>query len=249
MLSISHLHARAGEKEILRGVDLAIQPGEVHVVMGPNGSGKSTLSSVLAGSPEYDVTDGTITFDGKDLLAMKIDERARAGLFLGFQYPAEIPGLTMVNFLKTALNARRKDRGESDLDAMDVVALLREKLALLGLPESILSRGVNEGMSGGEKKKCEMYQLAVLEPKLAILDEIDSGLDVDALRIVGESIEKLRTPERSFLLVTHYERLLSYVRPDHVHVFASGRIVRSGGIELVRAIEKDGYESIISAAK
>lgn len=248
MLSISNLHARVGNKEILRGVDLTIGAGEVHVVMGPNGSGKSTLSAVLAGSPEYDVMAGSVTFAGQDLLAQSIEQRAQAGLFLGFQYPVEIPGLTMVNFLKSALNARRTARGEGELDAMEVVQLLRAKLALLGLPESLLSRGVNEGMSGGEKKKSEMYQLAVLEPQLAILDEIDSGLDVDALRVVGQSIEKLRTPERSFLLITHYERLLDYVRPDCVHIFHAGRIVKSGGPELVQEIEKKGYESFTASA-
>jgi Fe-S cluster assembly ATP-binding protein len=233
--------AQAGAQEILKGVDLALRPGEVHAIMGPNGSGKSTLAGVLAGREAYDVTGGKVTYAGQDLLALAPEARAAAGLFLGFQYPVEIPGVGNLYFLRTALNAIRRARGEEELDAMDFLSFAREKMKLLELDPAFGSRSVNEGFSGGEKKRNEIFQMAVLEPRLAILDEIDSGLDIDALRIVSQGVNALRRPDRAILLVTHYKRLLEYVTPDRVHVMAGGRIVRSGGPELADELEQTGY--------
>jgi Fe-S cluster assembly ATP-binding protein len=241
MLRIQGLKARIGDKEILHGLDLAIGAGEVHAIMGPNGSGKSTLASVLAGRETVEVTAGTVTYDGQDLLALAPEKRAAAGVFLGFQYPVEIPGVANLYFLRTALNAVRRARGQEELDAMDFLALAREKLKLVKWDQSFVQRGVNEGFSGGEKKKNEILQMAVLEPRLAILDEIDSGLDIDALRVVADGVNALRSKERAFLIVTHYQRLLDYVKPDFVHVMAAGRIVKSGGPELALELEKKGY--------
>jgi Fe-S cluster assembly ATP-binding protein len=241
LLHVEGLRARIGDQEILKGLDLAIRPGEVHAIMGPNGSGKSTLAQVLAGRDTFEVTGGRATFDGVDLLALAPEARAARGLFLGFQYPVEIPGVANLYFLRTALNAIRKARGEEELDAMDFLSLAKEKMKLVELDPAFGSRSVNEGFSGGEKKRNEVFQMAVLEPRLAILDEIDSGLDIDALRVVAAGVNALRGPERALLLVTHYKRLLEYVRPDVVHVMASGRIVRSGGPELADELEKSGY--------
>src|SRR5678815_4115266 len=241
LLEIRNLHASIGGKEILRGVDLTVGAGEVHAVMGPNGSGKSTLAHVLAGRPGYEVTAGTVTYRGKDLLAMKPEERAREGIFLAFQYPVEIPGVSNVYFLKNALNAIRKHRNLPELDAFDFLQLTKEKAKLLRLEEDLLKRPVNDGFSGGEKKRNEIFQMAVLEPSLAILDETDSGLDIDALRIVAEGVNALRSPERSMIVVTHYQRLLNYIVPDYVHVLSDGRIVRSGGKELALELEAKGY--------
>jgi len=241
MLRIQGLKARIGDKEILHGVDLSVNAGEVHAIMGPNGSGKSTLASVLAGRESVEVTAGTVTFDGQDLLSLPPEKRAAAGVFLGFQYPVEIPGVANLYFLRTALNAVRKARGLEDLDAMDFLALAKEKMKLVKWDQSFMQRGVNEGFSGGEKKKNEILQLAVLEPRLAILDEIDSGLDIDALRVVADGVNAIRSPQRATILVTHYQRLLDYVKPDFVHVIATGRIVKSGGPELARELEKTGY--------
>jgi Fe-S cluster assembly ATP-binding protein len=241
LLKVGGLTATVNGQEILKGVDLEIPPGQVHAIMGPNGSGKSTLAGVLAGRPVYEVTGGAARFAGQDLLALDPEERAALGLFLGFQYPVEIPGVGNLYFLRTALNAVRRARGEEELDAMDFLAVAKEKMKLLALDPALSSRSVNEGFSGGEKKRNEIFQMAVLEPKLAILDEIDSGLDIDALRVVAEGVNALRRPDRSVLLVTHYKRLLEYVRPDRVHVMASGRIVRSGGPELADELERTGY--------
>ncbi len=244
LLRVEGLHARiaaAGDGEILKGVDLEICPGEVHAIMGPNGSGKSTLAGVLSGREAYAATAGTVTYDGKDLLALAPEARAVAGLFLGFQYPVEIPGVGNLYFLRTALNAVRRARGEEELDAMDFLAFAREKMKLVDLDPAFGSRSVNEGFSGGEKKRNEVFQMAVLEPRLAILDEIDSGLDIDALRVVARGVNALRRPDRAILLVTHYKRLLEYVAPDHVHVMAAGRIVRSGGPQLADELERTGY--------
>jgi Fe-S cluster assembly ATP-binding protein len=246
MLEIKNLHATIGEKEILKGLDLNIKAGEVHAIMGPNGSGKSTLSYVLAGRDGYDVTQGSATFNGKSLLEMKTEERAAAGVFLAFQYPVEIPGVTNINFLKTALNAVRKARGESELDAMQMLKLLRSKAKTLGMSEDMMKRAVNVGFSGGEKKRNEVLQMAVLEPTLCILDETDSGLDIDALKIVADGVNALRSPDRAMLVITHYQRLLDYIKPDRVHVLAGGRIVRSGGPELAHELEADGYAGIVS---
>jgi len=249
LLRVAGLKARIADgAEILRGVDLAIGPGEVHAIMGPNGSGKSTLAGVLAGREAYEVTGGTATYDGKDLLALAPEARASAGLFLGFQYPVEIPGVANLYFLRTALNAVRRARGEEELDAIDFLALAKEKMRLVELDPAFGGRSLNEGFSGGEKKRNEVFQMAVLEPRLAILDEIDSGLDIDALRIVARGVNGLRRHDRSILLVTHYKRLLEYVRPDHVHVMAAGRIVRSGGPELADELEKTGYAWASGAA-
>jgi Fe-S cluster assembly ATP-binding protein len=248
MLEIRNLEARVEEKEILKGIDLTIQPGEVHAIMGPNGSGKSTLAGVLAGREVYLVTGGEARFYGQDLLGMAPEDRAREGVFLAFQYPVEIPGVSNMYFLRTALNARRKHQGQEELDAMDFLALVKEKAALLGLNESLLQRPVNEGFSGGEKKRNEIFQMAVLEPRLAILDETDSGLDIDALKAVAGGIEAMRGPERAILLVTHYQRLLNYVVPDYVHVMYNGRIVRSGGKELALELESQGYAWLEEAA-
>jgi Fe-S cluster assembly ATP-binding protein len=241
LLRIEGLRARVGEKEILRGLDLTVRPGEVHAIMGPNGSGKSTLAGVLAGRDAYEVTGGTASYDGEDLLALAPEARAAKGVFLGFQYPVEIPGVGNLYFLRTALNAIRRARGEEELDAMDFLSLAKEKMKLVELDPAFGSRSVNEGFSGGEKKRNEVFQMAVLEPRLAILDEIDSGLDIDALRIISQGINALRSPDRSIVLVTHYQRLLDYVAPDHVHVMAAGRIVKSGGRELAKELEQTGY--------
>jgi Fe-S cluster assembly ATP-binding protein len=241
LLRVEGLRARIGENEILKGVDLALAPGEVHAIMGPNGSGKSTLASVLAGRPNYEVTAGTVTYGGKDLLAQAPEVRAAAGVFLGFQYPVEIPGVANLFFLRTALNAVRRARGEEELDAMDFLALAKEKMKLVDLDPAFGSRSVNEGFSGGEKKRNEVFQMAVLEPRLAILDEIDSGLDIDALRVVARGVNALRREDRAILLVTHYKRLLEYIPPDRIHVMAAGRIVRSGGPELAEELERTGY--------
>ena len=241
MLRIENLHVRAGDREILSGVDLSIDVGQVHAIMGPNGSGKSTLARVLAGHPEYVVTAGTVTYKGQDLLAMDPEMRAREGVFMAFQYPVEIPGVNNAYFLKAALNALRKHRGEEELDAMDFMALARERIKWLDMDETLLNRAVNEGFSGGEKKRNEIFQMAVLEPALAVLDETDSGLDIDALKIVARGVNAMRSADRAILLVTHYQRLLSYIVPDVVHVLTDGRIVRSGGKELALELEEKGY--------
>jgi Fe-S cluster assembly ATP-binding protein len=241
MLEIRNLHARAGDAEILRGVDLVLQPGEVHAVMGPNGSGKSTLAGVLAGRPAFEVTAGEVLFEGRDLLALAPEERARQGVFLAFQYPVEIPGVGNNYFLKASLNAIRTARGEEPLDAMEFLALVREKMKLVEMPEELMGRSVNEGFSGGEKKRNEILQMLLLEPRFAVLDETDSGLDIDALRTVAGGVNALRSPSRSLLVITHYQRLLDYIVPDCVHVLSDGRIVRSGGKELARELEQKGY--------
>jgi Fe-S cluster assembly ATP-binding protein len=241
MLTIRHLHGGVGGKEILRGIDLSIAAGEVHAIMGPNGSGKSTLARVLAGHPECHVTEGQVLFDGQDLLAMDPESRARAGVFMAFQYPVEIPGVSNAYFLKAALNAVRAHRGEEPLDAMDFMTLVHDRMKALGIDEALLNRPVNDGFSGGEKKRNEIFQMAVLEPRLAILDETDSGLDIDALKTVAHGVNAMRSPDRAFLLVTHYQRLLNYVVPDAVHVLSDGRIVRSGGKELALELEDKGY--------
>jgi Fe-S cluster assembly ATP-binding protein len=241
MLEIRNLHARAGDKDILRGLDLRVEAGEVHAIMGPNGSGKSTLAHTLAGRPGYEVTEGSVTYRGRDLLALPPEERAREGVFLAFQYPVEIPGVSNVYFMKAALNAVRVRRGERELDAVEFLEWAREKAKLVEMDEALLRRPVNEGFSGGEKKRNEIFQMAVLEPRLAILDETDSGLDIDALRIVAEGVNRLRGPERAMLVVTHYQRLLNYIVPDFVHVLVDGRIVRSGGKEMALELEEKGY--------
>jgi Fe-S cluster assembly ATP-binding protein len=241
LLEIRDLSARAEGKEILKGLTLSVGAGEVHAIMGPNGSGKSTLARVLAGHPGYEVTGGTIVYDGKDLLELQPEERAVEGLFMAFQYPVEIAGINNAYFLKAALNAQRKHRGLPEVDAVEFMQVAREKAKLLEMDQSMLSRSVNEGFSGGEKKRNEIFQMAVLEPKLAILDETDSGLDIDALRVVASGVNALRSPERSMLVVTHYQRLLNYIVPDHVHVLSEGRIVRSGGKELALELEDKGY--------
>jgi Fe-S cluster assembly ATP-binding protein len=241
MLEIRNLRARVGNKEILKGIDLTVGTGEVHAVMGPNGSGKSTLAGVLAGRGEYEVTAGSVTYAGRDLLPLAPEERAREGIFLAFQYPVEIPGVNNAYFLKAALNAIRKHRGEAELDAMEFMALIRGKMTLLDMDQGLMSRPVNEGFSGGEKKRNEIFQMAVLEPTLAILDETDSGLDIDALKIVASGVNALRSPDRSAIVVTHYQRLLDYIVPDFVHVLSEGRIVRSGGKELALELEEKGY--------
>ncbi len=241
LLKIENLHARVEDKEILKGIDLTLDHGQVHAIMGPNGSGKSTLANVLAGRPGYQVTEGKVWYRGRDLLAMAPEERAREGVFLAFQYPVEVPGVSNIYFLKAALNAIRKHRGEAEVDAMDFIALVKDKMKLMDMDEQFLYRAINEGFSGGEKKRNEILQMLVLEPTLCILDEIDSGLDIDALKVVARGIEALRSPQRSFLMVTHYQRLLDYVRPDVVHVFAAGRIVKSGGPELAKELEAKGY--------
>jgi Fe-S cluster assembly ATP-binding protein len=241
MLEIRNLHARVGDKEILKGIDLCVKAGEVHAVMGPNGSGKSTLAGVLAGRPEYVVTDGSVVYKGRNLLDLQPEERAREGLFLAFQYPVEIPGVNNMYFLKAALNAVRRHRGEPELDAIEFTALVRAKMSLLGVDQELMSRPVNDGFSGGEKKRNEIFQMAVLEPTLAILDETDSGLDIDALKIVAGGVNALRRPDRAALVVTHYQRLLNYIVPDRVHVLSEGRIVRSGGKDLAFELEEKGY--------
>ena len=241
MLEVKNLHARVGDREILTGIDLSVQAGEVHAIMGPNGSGKSTLAAVLAGRDEYDVTGGTVTYRGRDLLAMDPEERAREGLFLAFQYPVEIPGVNNAYLLKAALNEVRKHRGEPELDAMDFMTLVKERMQTLKFDQSLMNRPVNEGFSGGEKKRNEIFQMAVLEPRLAIMDETDSGLDIDALKVVSHGVNAMRTPERATVVVTHYQRLLNYIVPDYVHVLAGGRIVKSGGKELALELEERGY--------
>jgi Fe-S cluster assembly ATP-binding protein len=241
MLEIRNLHASVEGREILKGVDLTISPGEVHSIMGPNGSGKSTLAQVLAGRDTFDVTEGEVFYNGKNLLEMDPDERACEGVFLAFQYPVEIPGVGSSYFLRTALNSVRKHRGEEELDAVDFLALVKEKAKLVKMDEKMLQRAVNEGFSGGEKKRNEIFQMAVLEPKLCILDETDSGLDIDALRIVADGVNQLRSPQRGFLVITHYQRLLNYIVPDFVHVLVDGRIVQSGGKELALKLEDKGY--------
>jgi Fe-S cluster assembly ATP-binding protein len=248
LLKITNLHAEAGGNRILNGLDLEIGAGEVHAVMGPNGSGKSTLAHLVAGREGYRVLEGSIEYDGQDILEMDPEERARTGIFLAFQYPVEIPGVNNTYFLKAALNAIRKHRGEPPLDAIDFLKLVREKLKVLHLDEGLLNRPVNEGFSGGEKKRNEIFQMAVLEPRLAILDETDSGLDIDALRDVAAGVNSLRAPDRSMLVVTHYQRLLEYIVPDRVHVLYKGRIVRSGGKELALELEERGYSWIEEAA-
>jgi Fe-S cluster assembly ATP-binding protein len=247
-LDIRNLKVRVEDREILRGVDLQLNPGEVHSIMGPNGSGKSTLAQVLARRESYQVTGGEVTFNGKDLLAMKPEEAACEGLFLAFQYPVEIPGISNAYFLRSALNAVRKYRGLDEMDAMDFLPMLRQKLKLLDMDEKLLNRSVNEAFSGGEKKRNEILQMAVLEPKLAILDETDSGLDIDALRTVAKGVNSMRSPDRAMLVVTHYQRLLDYIVPDQVHVLVNGRIARSGGPELALELEEKGYATYETAA-
>ena len=244
MLNVENLHARVGEREILRGINLSVRPGEVHAIMGPNGSGKSTLAGILAGRDEYDVTAGSVTYNGQALLEMEPEKRAREGIFLAFQYPVEITGVNNAYLLKAALNEVRKHRGESEMDAMDFMAFVKERAELLEIAPSLLNRPVNEGFSGGEKKRNEIFQMAVLEPKLAILDETDSGLDIDALRVVANGVNALRSPERAMVVVTHYQRLLNYIVPDFVHVLSDGRIVKSGGKELALELEDKGYSWI-----
>jgi Fe-S cluster assembly ATP-binding protein len=241
MLEIQNLHARVEDNEILRGIDLSVGAGEVHAIMGPNGSGKSTLAGVLAGREAYEVTEGRVLFEGRDLLEMDPEVRAREGVFLAFQYPVEIPGVSNTYFLKAATNAIRKHRGQPELDAVDFLTLVRQKMKLVKMEESLLTRPVNEGFSGGEKKRNEIFHMAVLEPRLAILDETDSGLDIDALKIVAEGVNSLRQSDRAFLVITHYQRLLNYIVPDFVHVLVDGRIVRSGGKELAYELEERGY--------
>lgn len=241
MLQIQNLHARIDDNEILRGIDLTVNPGETHAIMGPNGSGKSTLAQVLAGRDEYEVTEGSVNFEGEDLLELAPDERAAKGLFLAFQYPVEIPGVSNTYFLRAAVNAVRKARGEKEMDSIDFLSFIKEKIKLLELDSSLLSRSVNEGFSGGEKKRNEIFRMAVLEPKLGILDETDSGLDIDALKTVADGVNALRSPDRSFIIVTHYQRLLNYIVPDFVHILMDGRIVKSGTKELAYELEAKGY--------
>jgi len=241
MLDIKNLHASVEDNEILKGLDLTIENGEVHAIMGPNGSGKSTLAQVLAGKEDYEITEGTVAYKGEDLLEMDPEERAREGIFLAFQYPVEIPGVSNVYFLKAALNAIRKHRGQEEIDAMDFLAYVRGKMSLVQMEESLLQRPVNEGFSGGEKKRNEIFHMAVLDPTLALLDETDSGLDIDALKIVADGVNSLRSPERGFLVITHYQRLLDYIVPDVVHCMVDGRIVKTGGKELALELEEKGY--------
>ena len=241
LLEIKGLRVKVEDKEILKGVDLRVDHGQVHAIMGPNGSGKSTLARALSGHPDYQIVSGEVLYNGKDLLAMDPEERAREGVFMAFQYPVEIPGINNSYFLKAALNALRKHRGEEELDAVEFIALIKEKAKLLEMEQSMMSRSVNEGFSGGEKKRNEIFHMAVLEPKLAILDETDSGLDIDALKIVSSGVNALRSPERAMIVVTHYQRLLNYIVPDFVHVLSEGRIVRSGGKELAHELEAKGY--------
>jgi Fe-S cluster assembly ATP-binding protein len=244
MLKIDNLQARIEEKEILKGINLEIKPGEVHAIMGPNGSGKSTLASVLAGREDYEVTGGSVDFDGKDLHELSPEDRAKEGLFLAFQYPVEIPGVSTTNFIKTAVNEKRKYKGEEPLDAAQFLKVMKDRMKLVQIDQSLLSRSLNEGFSGGEKKRNEIFQMAMLEPKLAILDETDSGLDIDALRIVANGVNQLRNSNNAFLVVTHYQRLLDYIVPDFVHVLYNGRIVRSGTKELALELEEKGYDFI-----
>src|SRR5690606_29519248 len=248
LLEIKNLHATVEGREILNGINLTIRPGEVHAIMGPNGSGKSTLAKVLAGHEGYEVTEGEVLYDGKNLLELEPEDRAREGVFLGFQYPVESPGVSNTYFLKAAVNAIRKYRGEEELDAMEFLKLIRSRMKLVQMDDKLLNRPVNEGFSGGEKKRNEIFQMAVLEPRLAVLDETDSGLDIDALRIVSDGVNALRSAERGFLLITHYQRLLNYIVPDYVHVLVRGRIVKSGGKELAEELEQSGYALFNEAA-
>ena len=249
MLDIKNLQVRAEGKQILKGIDLHVKAGEVHAIMGPNGSGKSTLARVIAGHPEYEVTEGEVLFEGKNLLEMDPDERAREGVFMAFQYPVEIAGVQNQYFLKAALNAKRKHLGQPELDAMEFLQLIKEKAGLLDIDQAMLSRAVNEGFSGGEKKRNEIFQMALLEPKLAVLDETDSGLDIDALKIVSKGVNAMRSPDRATIVVTHYQRLLDYIIPDYVHVLSAGRIVKSGGKELALELEQKGYGWIDAGAE
>jgi Fe-S cluster assembly ATP-binding protein len=248
LLEIRNLHAAVDGQEILKGIDLTIQPGEVHAIMGPNGSGKSTLSKVLAGHEGYEVTEGEVLYQGKNLLELEPEDRAREGVFLGFQYPIEIPGVSNTYFLKAAVNAIRKHRGQDELDAMEFLKLIKSRMKLVQMEDKLLNRPVNEGFSGGEKKRNEIFQMAVLEPRMAILDETDSGLDIDALKTVSDGVNALRAADRAFLLITHYQRLLNYIVPDHVHVLVRGRIVKSGGKELAQELEQSGYALFDEAA-
>jgi Fe-S cluster assembly ATP-binding protein len=248
MLTIDNLHANVGDKEILKGISLSVSAGEVHAIMGPNGSGKSTLAQVIAGHPGYEVTSGTITYEGEDLLALQPEVRAQRGIFLAFQYPVEIPGVTNAYFLRSAYNEIRKARGEEEMDPMDFLDLMEQKIKLVDMDEAMLHRSVNAGFSGGEKKRNEILQMAVLAPKLAILDETDSGLDIDALRIVAHGVNQLKRPENATIVVTHYQRLLNYIIPDFVHVLAGGKIVKSGGKELALELEAKGYDWLTEAA-
>jgi len=248
LLEIKNLHASVAGKEILKGISLKLEPGEVHAIMGPNGTGKSTLSNVIAGREGYEVTKGQVLLDGEDVLAMAADERARAGIFLAFQYPVEIPGVTTSAFLKTALNAKRRAEGKPEIDAMDFLKLVKAKTAVLGMPYDMIKRALNVGFSGGEKKRAEVLQMTMLEPRVAILDETDSGLDIDALKVVSDGVNSLRSPDRAFLVITHYQRLLDYIVPDHVHVLANGRIMASGGKELALELEAEGYAKYLETA-
>ena len=248
LLEIKNLHAEIDGKKILNGLDLKIEPGKVHAIMGPNGAGKSTLSYVLSGRADYEVTEGEILLNGENILEMAPEERAAAGMFLAFQYPVEIPGVQTTTFLKTALNAIRRQKGEAEMDALDFLKLMKTKTKELGIDNEMLKRAVNVGFSGGEKKRNEVLQMALLEPKMCVLDETDSGLDIDALRIVADGVNKLRSPERSFLVITHYQRLLDYIVPDVVHVLAKGRIVKTGGAELAKELEASGYAGFVEAA-
>ena len=245
LLQVKNLHAKVGEKEILKGIDLAVNTGEVHAIMGPNGSGKSTLASVLAGNEKFDVTEGSVLYEGRDLLEMNIEDRARAGIFVGFQYPVEIPGVSMANFMRLAVNEQRKYRGEEPVSAAEFLKMMKEKAALVELGTKMTNRAVNEGFSGGEKKKNEIFQMAMLDPKLAILDETDSGLDIDALRIVATGVNKLRRPDSATIVITHYQRLLEYIVPDFVHVLYNGQIIRTGTKELALDLEEKGYDWLI----
>ena len=245
MLSIKKLHARVEGKEILKGINIEVKPGEIHAIMGPNGSGKSTLASVLAGNPKFEVTRGSILFQGKDILDMAPEERANEGIFLSFQYPVEIPGVSMTNFMRSAVNENRKYKGLEPISAGDFLKLIRDKRDMLGMDKQLMSRSVNEGFSGGEKKRNEVFQMAMLDPKLAILDETDSGLDIDALRVVAAGVNKLRSPEKSTILITHYQRLLEYIKPDFVHVLQDGQIVKSAGPELALELEERGYDWLV----
>ena len=248
LLSIRDLHARAGDRDVLRGINLDLPAGQVHAIMGPNGSGKSSLANVLGGKPGYTVQSGVVTYDGQDLLALPPEQRARAGLFLGFQYPVEIPGVNNAYLLRAAMNAARRERGEPEVDAFDFLTLVKERMALMKMDESFLSRGVNEGFSGGEKKRNEILQMLVLQPRVAVLDETDSGLDIDAMKVVAAGIDSLRAPDRAILMITHYQRLLDHVVPDVVHVLVGGRFVKSGGPELARELEERGYDWLLEEA-
>lgn len=245
LLKINNLHAIVEEKEILKGINLEVDSGEIHAIMGPNGSGKSTLASVLAGDPKFEVTQGSVTFKGKDLLDMEPEDRSREGIFLSFQYPVEIPGVSMVNFMRAAVNEQRKYKGEEPISASDFLKLMRDKRELLGMDTQLVNRAVNEGFSGGEKKRNEIFQMAMLQPHLSILDETDSGLDIDALRIVASGVNKLHSPNHATILITHYQRLLNYIKPDYVHVLYKGKIVKSGGPDLALQLEEKGYDWLI----